>query len=244
MIKTLIIEDEPYIRKGLVNLINSLENDLSIIGECESVGEALTVVEACKPDLIFLDVNLHDGNAFDFLEQSRYRNYQIIFITAYEDYALRALKMGVVDYILKPVDVEELAIAIDKVTKTPSFSQNKQAPHSQRPNNGENERLILKLEDGYQVIDIKELKYCASDKGYTTFYLRNGKSFIASKTLKEFEQQLSTYGFIRTHQSYLVNINFIDKYDKTGYVVLKDGFHVPVSLRKREDFFEALFRRP
>jgi len=115
MIKALIVEDEEYIRKGLKTMIESLDKDLDIIGECESIVTAETVTKACKPDLIFLDINLKDGSAFEFLEKVNQLSFKVIFITAFEEYALRALKNGAVDYILKPVDVEELEIAIDKV---------------------------------------------------------------------------------------------------------------------------------
>ena len=107
MIKTLIIEDEPYIRKALIALIKSINSDLDIIGECESVEEAITVINTCKPELLFLDINLKGGTGFDILKKVTYKDFKVIFITAYEEYALSALKNGAIDYILKPVDVEE-----------------------------------------------------------------------------------------------------------------------------------------
>lgn len=244
MLKTLIVEDELYIRKGLIAMIESLEKDLTILGECESVKDAVSVTNACKPDLIFLDINLKDGSAFDFLEQTASLSFKVIFITAYEQYALQALKNGAVDYILKPVDIEELELAIDKALTLDVVTQKEQLDivknqlvHKQK------DRLVLSLQEGYQVVDFDMLMYCQSDKGYTTFYLSNGKTYMASKPIKEFEAQLPAKKFIRTHQSYMVNIDYVDKYDKNGYIYLKSNQKIPVSTRKKEDFISRLMNK-
>ncbi|QCX40427.1 response regulator transcription factor [Aureibaculum algae] len=241
MLKALIVEDELYIRKGLISMVESLNKDIEIIGECESVKDAVTVTKACKPDLIFLDINLTDGNAFDFLDQTTELSFKVIFITAYEQYALQAIKNGAVDYILKPVDIDELEAAIDKAVTTEVVTQKEQLEvvKSQLIDNTKT-KLVLRLQEGYQVIEFDALVYCQSDKGYTTFYLSDGKSYIASKPIKEFEGQLPTSNFIRTHQSYVVNLNFIDKYDKTGYIYLKSGVKVPVASRRKEEFVSKL----
>jgi len=244
MIKTLIVEDELYIRKGLIAMVESLEKDITIIGECESVVDAVTVTNACKPDLIFLDINLKDGIAFDFLDQIVTLNFKIIFITAYEQYALQALKNGAIDYILKPVDIVELENAIDKAVDANLETQKEQLQivkdqliHKQK------DKLVLRLQEGYQVVNFDNLVYCKSDKGYTTFYLLNGKSYMASKPIKEFEGQLSHDKFIRTHQSYVVNMDYVDKYDKNGYIFLKTGEKIPVSTRKKEEFVARLLNQ-
>ena len=240
MIKALIVEDELYIRKGLISMIASLDKDIDIIGECESVQEAITVTKACKPDLIFLDINLKDGIAFDFLDQVKDLKFQVIFITAYDQYALQAIKNGAVDYILKPVDIDELSDAIDRVqTITADRSTHLEIVKEQFVEN-KREHIVLRLQEGYQIIRFEDLMYCQSDKGYTTFYTNDKKSYIASKPIKEFESQLPNDLFVRTHQSYMVNLRFIDKYDKTGYAFLKSGAKIPVSTRKREEFVSRL----
>ncbi len=240
MIKALIVEDELYIRKGLISMIASLDKDIDIIGECESVQEAITVTKACKPDLIFLDINLKDGIAFDFLDQVKDLKFQVIFITAYDQYALQAIKNGAVDYILKPVDIDELSEAIDRVqTITADRSTHIEIVKEQFVEN-KREHIVLRLQEGYQIIRFEDLMYCQSDKGYTTFYTNDKKSYIASKPIKEFESQLPNDLFVRTHQSYMVNLRFIDKYDKTGYAFLKSGVKIPVSTRKREEFVSRL----
>ncbi|MDY7395859.1 LytTR family DNA-binding domain-containing protein [Aureibaculum sp. 2210JD6-5] len=241
MIKALIVEDEQYIRKGLISMVQSLEKGIDITGECESVKDAVTVTKACKPDLIFLDINLTDGNAFDFLDQTEELTFKVIFITAYEQYALQAIKNGAVDYILKPVDIDELENAIDKALVSDAGTQKEQLQvvKNQLIDNKKT-KLVLRLQEGYQVIEFQSLVYCQSDKGYTTFYLSNGKSYIASKPIKEFEGLLPVKNFIRTHQSYIVNLDYIDKYDKAGYIYLKSGTRIPVASRRKEEFVAKL----
>jgi len=234
--KTLIVEDKEYIRKGLLNLLQLIETDVEIIGECESVKDAVIVANACKPELIFLDINLLDGNAFDFLKQTENLSFKVIFITAYEEFALKALKAGAVDYLLKPVDVEELENALLKIKNLPVAEQKEQIKTANEVWNNEDSKLILSLHDSFQVVDLNELLYCESDKGYTTFYCSDGKKYLVSKTLKEFEERLTTSNFIRPHQSFMVNLKFIDKYEKSGVIYLKNGKKIPVSSRKKEHF--------
>ncbi|WJJ95420.1 LytR/AlgR family response regulator transcription factor [Algibacter luteus] len=237
--KVLIVEDKAYIRQGLINLLQLIDFEVDIIGECESVKEAVIVTKACKPELVFLDINLTDGNAFDFLEQTEQLDFKIIFITAYEEYALKALKIGAVDYLLKPVDINDLEVALQKVVNTP-LSEHKQHINTvKKVWKEEDSNLILSLHDSFQVVDLNELIYCESDKGYTTFYCLENKKYMVSKTLKEFEERLTNATFIRPHQSFMVNLKFIDKYDKSGVIYLKNGKKIPVSSRKKENFLRA-----
>jgi len=240
--KTLIVEDKAYVRKALLNLLELIETDVEVVGECESVKDAVVVANACKPELIFLDINLLDGTAFDFLEQTESLNFKVIFITAYEEYALRALKIGAVDYLLKPVDIEELQVALHKVKDLPVAEQKQQIDRAKAVWNNENSKLILSLHDSFQVVDLNELMFCESDKGYTSFHCSNGEKYVASKILKEFEERLSKANFTRPHQSYMVNLKFIDKYDKSGVIYLKNGNKIPVSARKKDAFLTAFLK--
>jgi two-component system LytT family response regulator len=237
--KAIIVEDKEYIRKGLLNLLQLIDAEVDVIGECESVKEAVIVANACKPELIFLDINLLDGTAFDFLEQTENLTFKIIFITAYEEFALKALKAGAVDYLLKPVDVEELQEALLKVKNLPVKEQQKQIQSVKAVWNNEDSKLILSLHDSFQVVDLNELMYCESDKGYTTFYCIDNKKYLVSKTLKEFEERLSKANFTRPHQSFMVNLKYIDKYDKSGVIHLKNNKKIPVSSRKKEPFLST-----
>lgn len=240
---TLIVEDKEYVRKGLLNLLKLIETKIEVIGECESVEKAVVVANACKPELIFLDINLTDGTAFDFLEKTNNLDFKVIFITAHEEYALKALKIGAVDYLLKPVDIEDLQVALQKVAKLSVVEQQKQINTVKQVLNNNNSQLILSLQDSYQVINLNELLFCESDKGYTSFYCTDNKKYVVSKTLKEFEEPLIKANFIRTHRSFMVNLKFIDKYDKSGEIHLTNGKIIPVSFRKKESFLEAFLKR-
>ncbi len=240
--KALIVEDKAYIRKGLINLLETVDTKVEIIGECASVKEAVVVSNACKPELVFLDINLTDGTGFDFLDQTERLGFKTIFITAYEEYALKALKAGAVDYLLKPVDVEELQAALEKVKHLPLAEQKKQIHKAKKVWYQDEATLVLSLSDSFQVINLQELLYCESDKGYTTFYLANDKKYIASKPLKEYEEKLEKVNFTRPHQSFMVNLKFIDKYDKSGIIYLKNGKKIPVSTRKKDAFISTFLR--
>ncbi|MBL4668067.1 MAG: response regulator transcription factor [Flavobacteriales bacterium] len=237
--KALIVEDKAYIRKGLLNLLQLIGTNVEVVGECESVKDAVIVANACKPELIFLDINLLDGTAFDFLKQTENLTFKIIFITAYEEFALQALKIGAVDYLLKPVDIDELQIAIQKVEELPIEEQKQQIKTVKEVWNNEGSKLVLSLHDNLQVVDLDELMFCESDKGYTTFYCSDDKKYLVSKTLKEFEERLSETNFVRPHQSFMVNLKFIDKYEKSGIIYLKNGQKIPVSSRKKEHFLNT-----
>lgn len=237
--KAIIVEDKSYIRKGLLNLLHAIDPSIEVVGECESVRDAVVVVNSCKPDLIFLDINLTDGTAFDFLAQIKEHTFKVIFVTAYEEFALRALKAGAVDYLLKPIDIEELKLAIRKVTELSITEQKRNINTAKAVWNNDDDVLILSLHNSLQVIDLNELMYCESDKGYTTFYCSNGKNHLVSKTLKEFEERLVAVHFVRPHQSYMVNMKFIEKYDKSGIIHLKNGNKIPVSARKKDHFIST-----
>ncbi|MFK8043890.1 MAG: LytR/AlgR family response regulator transcription factor [Crocinitomicaceae bacterium] len=240
--RALVIEDKAYVRKGLISLLKIVEFDIEIVGECESVKDAVIVTKACKPELIFLDINLLDGSAFDFLSQTEDLSFKVIFITAYEEYALKALKAGAVDYILKPVDIQDLTTALNKVNNLPIETQKRQVNTAKAVYTNDHSKLVLSLHDSFQVIDLNELMYCESDKGYTTFYCSNNKRYVVSKTLKEYDERLVGQNFVRAHQSYLVNLAFVDRYEKAGAIHLKNGQKLPVSMRKKDHFISEFLK--
>ncbi len=238
MIRILIVEDEAYIRQGIITMLQALPIEAKIVGECKSVKEAVICANTCNPELVFLDVNIIGGSGFDFIEKTKSLKYKVVFITAYEEHALSALKNGAVDYLLKPVDQNELLAAIKKAISVENNEE--QLTISKQHYNNNNEKLVLRLQDGFQIIRYDELKYCQSDGGYTMFFLKDGRTFLSSKSIKEFETQMPSESFFRTHQSFIVNLNFVDKYDKRGYVSLYGGGKIEVSFRKRETFIAWL----
>jgi len=241
MVKALIIEDEAYTRAALKAHIARLNDSIAIIGECESVQEAVTVTNACQPDLIFLDINLKDGTGFDFLDQIASPSFKIIFITADDSHAIRALKLGALDYLLKPISFEELGIAIEKVMAITETHFNNSLHVSKESFNGTGQRIVLRMQDSFQIIDFKELVYCKSSGGYTTFHLADDRKFTISKPLKAFNGQLPDALFARPHQSYLINIQFVDRFDKNRFLYLTNGVQIPVSVRRKEEIVERLF---
>ncbi|BDD09500.1 DNA-binding response regulator [Fulvitalea axinellae] len=240
MIKTIIVEDEQYTRKGIISLVQQLNPAVDFIAECASVDEASVLIKACKPDLVLLDINLQGGSGFDVLDNTEELDFSVIFITAYNQHAIRALKCGAIDYILKPVDPDELRDALEKVSAG-KYSTRKQLDIFKEQLSGNQNRIVLRLQESYQIIELAELVYCKSDAGYTTFFLNDGRKFIASRPLKEYVTQLPNDRFVRTHQSYMVNIDYVDRYDKTRFAYLKDDTPIPVSIRKREEFVKKVF---
>lgn len=223
MIRVFIIEDESYIRKGLKVQLKSLKKEIEIVGESPSIKNALDKVDKLKPNLILLDIKLIDGTGFDFLKQTKYKNFKVIFITSYDNYAIKALKAGAIDYILKPIEIDELEDAINKIERILLKSNNKKLTNI----------ITLNFIKGSQIIDLDELMFCKSHRGYTTFYLANKKEFLSSKPLKEYEKKLINNKFIRTHQSYFVNLSFVLKVDFTKRILLlKGGNEVPIAARK------------
>ncbi len=244
MIRTLIIEDETIIRESIVTMF-SKNPQINIVGDCGTVAEATILAKNCKPDLILSDINLTDGTAFDFLNQIKERNFNIIFITAHEEYALKAIKIGALDYLLKPIDEDELNNVIDKLITNESKNQiNQRIEVVNSEIKGKNEEIVLRLFDSYQIIRYNELMYCKSDSGYTTFFLKDGRNFLVSKSLKEYESILPKNNFFRTHQSYLINLNFIDRFEKGGSVFLKNEIEIPVAVRKKEALLKKILQKP
>ncbi len=241
MIEALIVEDERYIREGLKAQLNVISDDIHIIAECESVSEAVLQCNKKMPDLVFLDINLKGGTGFDFLNQLENVNFTVIFITAHEDYVLQALKLGAIDYILKPISEQELSEAVKKALAIRQTQTHDRIAVVKNQFAGKNTRIVLRMQECYQIIDFSDLMYCMADGGYTKFFLTDKRTFMVSKPLKEFTGQLPEDVFIRVHQSYLVNVSFIDRYDKSRYLYLKNETKIPVSVRKKDNVITRIF---
>ncbi|WAC42604.1 LytR/AlgR family response regulator transcription factor [Pedobacter sp. SL55] len=240
MLRTLIIEDEPAVRKEIEWLVQS-ETNCNFIGAATNVAEALVLIKATNPELVLMDIQLTDGTAFDILNKLTEINFKIIFITAYNDFAVKAIKYGAIDYLLKPLDEYELKLALDRIYKANVGHQQHQAAQlavintqlQQQENTLEN-RLVLHTLEFLQVLQLKEIIYCQSEGSYTTFYLSEERKLIISKPLKYYDELLPEQWFLRPHQSYLVNIKCVDKFLKSGTLILKDKTEIPVSNRRRE----------
>lgn len=244
MKKALIIDDEQRTRELIARIIESFNLNIETFPIGENVASGVEQIELLKPDIVFLDVQMPDGTGFDVLKQVQFKGFEVIFITAHEEFAIKAIKFSALDYLLKPIDPEELRAALDRAFQT---SENKKEtsqfdalqhniqPHLKR-------KLVLKTQESMHVIELEDIIRCESDRNYTQFYLAGGKKILVSRTMKEYETILSGLNFLRIHQSHLINLNFVDRYDKGngGAVIMKDGSEIPLSPNKRDLFFQIL----
>ncbi|MCB0738835.1 MAG: response regulator transcription factor, partial [Bacteroidetes bacterium] len=213
---------------------------VQILGEANGVVEGVKLIRKVKPNLVFLDIEMGDGNGFDLLEIFGEIDFQVIFITGMDAYAIQAFKYSAVDYLLKPVDPEDLQAAVERATERVNSQgqANKIELLLENINEQMNakKRLALHSRDKVDVVEINDIVRCESDDNYTRFFIANGKKILVSKTLKEYDNLLSDHGFLRIHQSHLINPQHIVEFVKAdgGHLLMKDGKEAPVSHRKRE----------
>lgn len=244
MKKVLIIDDENRTRELIAKMIDSFGFDIETIPDGESVQSGITAIEKHQPDIVFLDIQMPDGTGFDVLASVPNKNFEVIFITAHEEFAIKAIKFSALDYLLKPVDLSELKSALEKAIDAVSEESAPPQFEALQSNiqSSENRRLVLKTQESVHVVDLDQIIRCEADRNYTSFFLLDDKKILVSKTLKEYETLLSAHNFLRVQQSHLINIKYIDRYDKKngGAVVMKDGSEVPLSPAKRDVFFKRL----
>jgi two-component system LytT family response regulator len=243
--KTVIVDDELFARQSVEIIIKDAFPDIEIAGQADSVKSAVQLIKALKPELVFLDVDLPDGSGFDVLNLLKPVGFKIIFITAHQEYALKAIKFSAFDYILKPVSIVELTEAVNRVISENEHN-NQQLKLDAFFNNFENirtevKKIVLKTSESIHLINVPDIIRCEADNNYTTFYLANGERIIVSKGLKDYEDLLVNYGFFRVHQSHLINLKYLSRFDKRegGFVVMTDKTHVPVSQRKKQKLMEV-----
>ncbi len=246
MISAVIVDDEPHARQAIRSIIQLQLKEINILGEAGSVAQSISLIRNKNPQLLFLDIDLPDGTAFDLLKQIEYRRYRIIFITAYKEYAIQAIKFSAFDYILKPVNPVELVQSVKNcITRDNSidYEEKFQAFFSNFNNTlPEQKKIVLKTAEKIHVVDIKNIIRCESDNVYTTFFTNTGQNILVSKSIKLYDEMLSNYGFMRVHQSHLINVNYISYYNRQygGTLVMSDNSNVPVSNQKKPLLFKYL----
>lgn len=243
MIRSVIVDDELESRNTIFSILQSYCKNIEVVGQAANVAKAFQLIHEVSPDVVFLDIQMPDGTGFDLLEKIKTIDFQIIFITAYDQYALKAIKCSALDYILKPVDPKQLITAVDKISK-PGYSIDvlqKKISTLLRNKNGF-ERITLPTFEGYRFVNLKDIIRCEADNNYTHFILNSGEQLLVTKTLKVYEEALSDMDFVRVHQSHLVNIKYVDQYIKGdgGFIIMADGSEVEVSRRKKEIFLEKM----
>jgi len=250
MLKAVLIDDEQNSREALAGKLDLFCPELEITGQGGSVQEGLDLIKGHEVDILFLDIDLAGESGFDLLkaltEDETAPQPAVVFITAHDEFAIQAIKFSALDYLLKPVDPEELVKAVRKVEnekglpkKAANFNvlvENiRQASDSPK-------KIVIPTSDGMHVIRLSDIVRLESSSNYTTFYLNGQKNLLASKTLKEFDMMLEGYSFLRIHKSHLVNVNYLKKYVQTdgGYLILEDGSRIPVANRKKEQLMSLL----
>lgn len=247
MIKAIIVDDELGARESLSKMIEKNCKQLEIVAKADSAQAAFEAITNKQPDLVFLDIEMPNGNAFDLLEKFKEINFNIIFTTAYDHYAIKAIKFSAVDYILKPIDPEELVEAVKRFEKKHQGQPNvldkqfKTLLSNVRPEN-KLKKVGIPDGDGLIFINLSDIVRCESDGNYTFFILTSGKKIIASRTLGEYEQMFTEDNFFRIHRSHLINLQHVKKYIKGegGYVIMSDDSQVEVSRRNKNEFLEKL----
>jgi len=240
----ILVDDLPAALTLLEKDITTKHPDIYIIGKAASVVEAAKLLRKQQPDILFLDIMLGDGTGFDVLEIFPDLRSKIIFVTASDEFAIRAFKFAAIDYVLKPYSDEDLKNAIEKAKQhiQPDSEQLSVLKDSISSPNQRPKKISLHTLDKIVVVDLDEIVRCQSDNNYTQFFFQDGSKILVTKTLKSFSDMLKNYQFLRVHQSHFVNIKYVKAFIKSdgGYLTLKNKQTVPVSVRKRAEVIEAL----
>lgn len=245
--KILIVDNEKHIRDFLLLQLQKLGIESDFVFQADGVEQGLQALAIVKPDVVFLDVEMGDGTGFDFMDRLKSFDFQLIFITAYQKYAVQAFKYCAIDFLLKPIDVDELAIAIDRSSKNLAKNNNPEqlallksivgAEKTAKPS-----KIILKNSDSIFYIKIENIIQCQADGPYTIFEIENHDKIIVSSNIKIYEELLLPHDFVRVHNSYLVNAHKVIRFDKQdgGFLVLENNKTVPVSQRKKDEILKKL----
>jgi two-component system, LytTR family, response regulator len=245
--KTLIIEDEQKSLDMLAGIIQKSCPQLQIVGLAHNVKEGVEMIKTLNPELVFLDISMPDGSGFDLLEQVQGHKFELIFATASDQHAIRAIKYSACDYLLKPIDIDELKAAVDKAMKKKSFApptmENLQFLIQQLKRADDNfQKITLPTGNAFEIVNIKDIIRCEADTSYTVFYLTDKRKLMVSAGLKHYEELLPEQDFIRVHHHHLINMNHVLRFLKEdgGYAVMSDGSKIEISRRKKDAFLERL----
>ena len=245
MIRAVAIDDESNSLELLKTLIETYIPEISELQLCASPVQARDLLAAYKPDLVFLDIEMPGASGFDLLNALPEINFDIIFTTAYNQYAIQAIKHSALDYLLKPIDVDELEGAVQRHLRRAATNQSYEDLVKNLLNNldpDQKSRITLTTSEGTHFLVPDEIIRLQADRNYTEFHLNSGKKIVSARTLKEFEILMEDYNFIRSHKSHLINPSHVRMYDHEGYLVLSDGTRVIVSRRRKEAVLKTLGR--
>ncbi len=246
MIKAVIIDDEPAMQQVNSQLLNEYFPAIKLAGIADCIEKGAELILKENPDLVLLDIELNDGTGFQMLQKLKPYNFKVVFITGFQSFAIKAIKFSALDYIVKPVNETEFQQAIQRAVELIEKEENSDAQlnvlMSSLQNENRNKKLVLRTAESLHVVDVADIYFCKSDNSYTTFHFRDNEKILVSKSLKDYENLLSDYGFYRAHQSFLVNLNHIKKVDKSdgGFIIMKNKKEVPVSMRQMKKLVSLL----
>ncbi len=246
MIRAIIVEDEKMSRDTLSKMLEKYCPEVEVVAQAEGFRAGVEQVRKFHPDVVFLDIQMPDGSGFRLLEEIKDIDFEVIFTTAFDQFAIKAIKYSALDYLLKPIIPQELISAVKKVEKRKASRKGKENINVLLDNiknqDESNQKIVLSTSDMIHVISIDDIIRCESDNYYTLFFFVDGRKLLVSKTLKENEELLSQHNFIRPHKSHLVNVKYIKSFlrHEGGYIVMTDGSKVPVSRRKKEKIMDIL----
>lgn len=249
MLKALIVDDEANSRASLKGKLDLFCPDIQPIQEAEDIDSAISEIAGGRPDVMFLDVKLAGETGFELLERIQNDGIdwrgEVIFTTAHDEFALKAIKFSALDYLLKPIDAEELVKAVRKVQQINSVEPSAGISvllENYRATTDSPKKIVIPSSDGMHIIKVSDILRCESSSNYTQFVLKTGKNLLASKTLKEFDNMLSDHNFERIHKSHLVNMDYVKRYVQSdgGYVIMEDDSRIPVANRKKEHLMALL----
>jgi len=245
MIKAIVIDDEKNSREYIETVLQDYCPDVEVIASADSAATGIEAIKEHGPDLIFLDIQMPGGDGFDLLEKFPQPSFDVIFITAYDQYAVKAFKFSALDYLLKPIDSDELVAAVSKVRQKDSGNLSQNTIHTLlenlNPNNMYN-KIALSTSAGMIFVRVIDIIRCQADGNYTNFFFTNGNKLMISKSIKEYEGLFSDNNFVRIHKTHLVNLNHVESYhkDEGGYVIMVDKARLEISRRKKDEFLEKI----
>lgn len=241
MLSVVIVEDEQHNREDLKDQLLEIDPTIKVLGEAAAVGEAVELIANTQPDVVLMDIELHEGNGFDVINQLSHLSFDVVFTTAFEHYALKAIKFSSLDYLLKPVNTEELRTALHKASLKKNENQRRQQLEvllASLDNRQENRNICLSTADGIEFIQTNNILYCEANGSYTNFILKGNQKLIVSKHLKEYETLLADHDFMRVHNSFLINLKEVKRFVKSdgGYILMNNDATISISQKRREDF--------
>jgi two-component system LytT family response regulator len=246
MIRAIIVEDEKMSRETLTRMLEKYCPQVEIVATAEGYRSGIEMIKKFRPDVVFLDIQMPDGSGFRLLEEIDEVDFEVIFTTAFDQFAIKAIKFSALDYLLKPIIPQELVNAIEKVEqKRMEFRKTRNIEiflENMKSKEDNTQKIVLSTSDKIHIIQVDDIIRCESDNYYTQFFFTDGKRLMVSKTLKENEELLSQHNFIRPHKSHLINVKYIKSFlrQEGGYIIMTDGSKIPVSRRKREKIMDIL----